>query len=88
LFHDIHRIEVASKETEKSVDTAVNKRKGTGMTTIPTSSSHIAPAASAQPLQTRLETQVSMLKELAGQQERISQLLTDSDRGQAIDVFV
>ena len=58
------------------------------MTTNPISSPHIASAIAAQQLQTVLETQVSMLKELAEQQELVSQLLTDSDRGQAIDVVV
>jgi hypothetical protein len=56
------------------------------MTLDPISSTPIASAVAAQQLQTMLEAQVSMLKEVADQQALVSQLLADPDRGQTLDI--
>ena len=47
---------------------------------------HMAMAAASQQLQTVMETQVAMLRELADSQQQIAQMLAEAGLGQTIDV--
>jgi hypothetical protein len=47
----------------------------------------MATAAAAQQLQTVMETQVAMLREVAESQQQITQMLAEGGLGQAIDVM-
>jgi hypothetical protein len=47
----------------------------------------MATAAAAQQLQTVMETQVAMLREVAESQQQVAQMLTESGLGQTIDVM-
>lgn len=47
---------------------------------------HMAMAAASQQLQTVMETQVAMLRELAESQQQIAQMLAEGGLGQRIDV--
>jgi len=51
-------------------------------------STTMALAAASQQLQTVMEAQVAMLRELAESQQQIAQMLVESGLGQAIDVRV
>ena len=53
----------------------------------PASSSTMAMAASAQQLQTSVETQVAMLKEIAEVQQQVAQMLAEGGLGQSLDVL-
>ena len=44
-------------------------------------------AAAAQQLQTVMETQVAMLREVAESQQQVAQMLTEGGLGQTIDVM-
>jgi hypothetical protein len=48
----------------------------------------MAMAAASQQLQTVMETQVAMLRELADSQQQIAQMLAEGGLGQTIDVRV
>jgi hypothetical protein len=48
----------------------------------------MAMAAASQQLQTVMETQVAMLRELADSQQQIDQMLAEGGLGQTIDVRV
>jgi hypothetical protein len=48
----------------------------------------MATAAAAQQLQTVMETQVAMLREVAESQQQITQMLAEGGLGQAVDVMV
>jgi hypothetical protein len=65
----------------------LGKNKEQKMNLSPISSPPIATAATAQQLQTTIETQVSMLKELADQQALVARMLTESGLGTTIDVM-
>jgi hypothetical protein len=47
----------------------------------------MATAAAAQQLQTVMETQVAMLREVAESQQQVAQMLTEGGLGQTIDVM-
>jgi len=51
-------------------------------------STTMAMAAASQQLQTVMEAQVAMLRELAESQQQIAQMLVESGLGQAIDIRV
>jgi len=51
-------------------------------------STTMAMAAASQQLQTVMEAQVAMLRELAESQQQIAQMLVESGLGQSIDVRV
>lgn len=48
----------------------------------------MATAAAAQQLQTVMETQVAMLREVAESQQQITQMLAEGGLGQSVDVMV
>ena len=50
-------------------------------------STTMAMAAASQQLQTVMETQVAMLRELAESQQQIAQVLAENGLGQSIDVM-
>ncbi len=56
------------------------------ISSLPASSAPMA--AASQQLQTVMETQVAMLRELAESQQQVAQMLAENSLGQAIDVRV
>jgi len=56
------------------------------VSTVP--STTMAMATAAQQLQTVMEAQVAMLKELAESQQQVALLLAESGLGQAVDIRV
>lgn len=50
------------------------------------SASHMAMSAAAQPLHTLMETQVTVLRELAASQQQIARMLAENGLGQTVDV--